>query len=111
MAVGGVAALIGEAFDLLGGNGAVLAQPGDDVRADGVADAVGDEGFLTRAVELDKTAADLRAAPGAQRLIQRVLLVAEAAADVRLDDADIAPRTAQMCIRDRCCSVQCVYIR
>ena len=95
MAVGGVAALIGEALDLLGGNGAVLAQPGDDVRADGMADTVGDEGFLTRAVELDKTAADLRAAPGAQRLIQRVLLVAEAAADVRLDDADIAPRTAQ----------------
>ena len=65
------------------------------MRADGMADAVGDEGFLTRAVELDKTASDLRAAPGAQRLIQRVLLVAEAAADVWLDDADIAPRTAQ----------------
>ena len=43
MAVGGVGALVGEALDLLGGDGAVLAQPGDDVRADGMADAVGDK--------------------------------------------------------------------
>ena len=94
VAVRGVGALVGEAFDLLGGDGAVFAQPRDDMRADGVADTVGDEGLLARAVELDTAAAHLRAAPGAQRLIQRVLLVAEAAADVRLDDADVAPRAA-----------------
>ncbi len=37
----------------------------------------------------------LRRTPGAQRLIERVLLIAEAAADVGLDDADIRPGTAQ----------------
>ena len=83
----GVGALIGEALDLLGGDGAILAEPRNDVNPDGVADAVGDEGLLARAVEADAAASDLRAAPCAQRLIQAVLLVAEAAADIRLDDA------------------------
>ena len=63
--------------------------------ADGVADAVGDEGLFAGAVELDGAAIDLLAAPGAQRLIKGILLVAEAAADVRLDDADVRPRAAQ----------------
>ena len=95
VAVRGVGALIGEALDLLGGDGAILAEPRNDVNPDGVADAVGDEGLLARAVEADAAASDLRAAPCAQRLIQAVLLVAEAAADVRLDDADIAPWAAK----------------
>ncbi len=81
-------ALVGEAFDLLGGDGVVFAQPRDDMRADGVADTVGDES-LARAVELDTAAAHLRAAPGARQLILARPLVAEAAADVRLDDAII----------------------
>ena len=63
--------------------------------ADGVADAVGDEGLFAGAVELDGAAVDLLTAPGTQRLIKGILLVAEAAADVRLDDADVRPRAAQ----------------
>ena len=95
VAVGGVAALVGEALHLPGGDGAVLAEPRDNVEADGVADAVGDERLLTGAVHADATAAHLRGAPRAQRLVQGVLLVAEAAADVGLDDLHVRPGTAQ----------------
>lgn len=42
-----------------------------------------------------RAAAHLRGAVGAQRLVQRILLVAEAAADIGLDDMDIRPRAAQ----------------
>ena len=95
MAVRGVGTLIRETLHLARGDRAVLAQPRDHVDADGVADAVGDEGLFAGAVELDGAAIDLLAAPGAQRLIKGILLVAEAAADVRLDDADVRPRAAQ----------------
>ena len=61
---------------------------------DRVADAVGYEGILARNVDLDETAAELPRDPCAQRLVQGVLFVAETAADVRLDDADVAPRLA-----------------
>ena len=91
MAVGGVSALVREAFDLARGERAVRPHPRDDVRADGVAHAVADERLLARAVELDEAAAHDGGEVGAQRLIQRVLLVAEAAADIRLDDAYLAP--------------------
>ena len=91
----GVSALIGEALDLARGKRAVLAEPCDQMEADGMADAVGDEGLLARAVEPDAAPADLRAAPCAQRFIQRVLLVSEAAADVGLDDLHIRPRAAE----------------
>ena len=65
------------------------------MRADGVAHAVADERLLARAVELDEAAAHDGGEVGAQRLIQRVLLVAEAAADIRLDDAYLAPGDAE----------------
>ena len=93
--MGGVSALVGEALYLPRGNGAVLVQPGDDVEADGVAHAVRDERLLPGAVDTDAAAAHLRGAPGAQGLIQGVLLVAEAAADVGLDDLNVRPGTAQ----------------
>ena len=65
------------------------------MEADGVADAVGHEGVLAGNVDLDQAAAQLHGQPGCQRLIEGVLLVAEAAADVGLDDADPAPVDAQ----------------
>ena len=65
------------------------------MEADGVAHAVRDEGLLARAVDTHAAPRDLRGAPRAQRLVERVLLVAEAAADVRLDDAHIRPRTSK----------------
>ena len=95
MAVRGVGTLIRETLHLARGDRTVFAQPRDHVDADGVADAVGDEGLFAGAVELDGAAVDLLAAPGTQRLVQAILLVAEAAADVRLDDADVRPRAAQ----------------
>lgn len=64
---------------------------------DGVTDAVGDEGLLPGAVDPDAAAVDLRGAPGAQRLVQGVLLIAEAAADIGLDDLNIRPRRPKAC--------------
>ena len=93
MAVRGVSALIGEALDLARGNRAVLMEPRDDMEADGVAHAVRDEGLLARAVDAHAAPCDLRGAPRAQWLVERVLLVAKAAADVGLDDAHVCPRT------------------
>ena len=98
--MGGVSALVGEALHLAGGDGAVLVEPCDDVEADSVAHAVGDERLLAGAVHADAAAAHLRAAPGAQRLIQGVLLVAEAAADVGLDDLNIRPGATQRLSHD-----------
>ena len=95
VAVGGVGSLIGEALHLPGGQLAVLPEPGNDVEADGVADTVGDKGLLPGAVHADAPAVHLGRAPGAQGLIQSVLLVAEAAADVGLHHPDVRPRAAQ----------------
>ena len=95
----GVGSLVGEALNLARGNRAVLVQPRDDVEPDGVAHAVGDEGLFARAVDADTLSVDLRGAPGAKRLVQRVLLVAEAAADIRLDDLNVRPGSAQ-CLTD-----------
>ena len=93
--VGRVCALIGEALDFSGGNRAVLVEPRDDVEPDGMAHTVGDKRFLARAVDADAPAVDLRGAPSAKRLIERVLLVAEAAADIGLDDLNVCPRSSQ----------------
>ena len=95
VAVRRVRALIGEALDFSGGNRAVLMQPRNDVEPDGMAHTVGDKRFLARAVDADAPAVYLRRAPGAKRLIERVLLVAEAAADIGLDDLNICPRSSQ----------------
>ena len=61
----------------------------------GVADAVAVEGLLPRTLYAHGPAAELSGQPGTKRLIQRVLLVAEAAAYVGLDDAHLPPGNAQ----------------
>ena len=61
----------------------------------GVADAVAGEGLLPAALDFHRPAAELGRQPGAERLIERVLLVAEAAAYVGLYDAHLAPGYAQ----------------
>ena len=96
----GVGALIGEALHLARSERPVAAQPRDDVEADGVAHAVGDKRLLARAVDAHAAPADLRGAPRAKRLIQRILLVAKATADIGLDDADVAPRAAERLSHD-----------
>ena len=90
-----VGSLVGEQLHLPGGKGAVRPEPGHDVEPDGVAHPVGDEGFLPGAIDADAAALDLGGAPGAQRLVQGVLLVAEAAADIGLYHPDVAPGAAQ----------------
>ena len=95
VAVGGVGPLVGEGLQLAGGVGAVGPHPGDDVAADGVAHPVGDKGVLPGDVNLDQVAPQLHAQPGAQGLVEHVLLVAEAAADVGLDDLNPAPGYSQ----------------
>ena len=95
VAVGGVGALIGEALHLAGDDGAVLAKPRHDVETNGMAHAVAHERLLAGAVHAYAAPADLRGAPRAQRLIQHVLLIAEAAADVGLDDLNVRPRAAE----------------
>ena len=95
MSVGGVCALIGEAFYLAGGEGAVLVQPCYDMEAYGMAYPVGYEGLLAGAVNADAAPAYLSAAPCAQGLVEGVLLVAEAAAYVGLYYPYIRPGAAQ----------------
>ena len=70
-------------------------EPRDDMEADRVAHTVTDECLFTRAVDAHAFSVHLRRAPRAQRLIERILLVAKASADVGLDDADIRPRTPE----------------
>ena len=60
-----------------------------------MAHTVTDECLFTRAVDAHAFPVHLRRAPRAQRLIERILLVAKASADVGLDDADIRPRTPE----------------
>ena len=95
MSVGGVCALIGEAFYLASGEGAVLVQPCYDMEAYGMAYPVGYEGLLAGAVNADAAPAYLSAAPCAQGLVEGVLLVAEAAAYVGLYYPYIRPGAAQ----------------
>ena len=91
VAVGGVGPLVGERLELPGSQRPVRPDVGDDVGADGVADPVGDKGLLPAALQLHKPSPHLGGAPGAQRLIQRVLLVAKSPADVGLDDPHPSP--------------------
>ena len=93
--MGGVAALIGEALHLTRRHSAIGSYPRDDMEADSMTHTVGNKGLLTGAVHADAATAHLRGAPSAQRLIEGILLVAEAAADVGLNNADVGPRTTQ----------------
>ena len=63
--------------------------------ADGVADPVVDKGLLPAAVDLHQPAPQSGGQPRAQGLVEGVLLVAEAAADVGLDNAHLPPGDAQ----------------
>lgn len=69
VAMGSVGALVGEAFDLAGGKGAVRPDPADDMGADGMAHPVANEGFLPAHVQLYQPAAHHRGKVGAQGLI------------------------------------------
>ena len=60
-----------------------------------MADPVVDKGFLPGAVDFHQLTTQLGGQPGAQGLIEGVLLVAEAAADVGLDNPDLPPGEAQ----------------
>ena len=95
MGVRSVSTVVGEQLCLPGHDPAVGPDIGDQMGADGVAHTVGDEGFLPGAFEFDRAAPHLGGAPGGQWLIQGILLVAEAAADVGLDDPDSAPGQTQ----------------
>ena len=95
VAVRGVGPLVGKHLDLARGDRAVLFQPGDDVEFHRVPHAVCDKGFLPGAVDADGKTPDRFGTPGTERFVQDVLLVAEAAADIGLDDMDITPRTVQ----------------
>ena len=95
VAVGGISALVGKGLKLPGHQCAVGPDIGDDVGTDGMADTVGDKRLLPAALQLHQMSAHLGGAPGAKRLIQGVLLVAEAAADVGLDEPDLAPGNSQ----------------
>ena len=74
-------------------------QPRDDVEPDGMAHTVGDKRFLARAVDADAPAVYLRGAPGAKRLVKRVLFVSEAASDIGLDDLNVRPWSSK-CLTD-----------
>ena len=91
MAVGGIGALIGEHFQLPRHIGAVGPHIGDDMEFDGVTDPVADECILPGDVDLHQPTAQFPADPAAEGLVEGVLLVAEAAADIGLDDADGTP--------------------
>ena len=95
VAVGCVCTTVGPLLSLTSDQSAVLTDPGDQVSTDGVTDTVGNEGLLTLALEVDQTAANLGGSPSGQRLVQSVLLVTEAAADVGLDNADLTPGATQ----------------
>ena len=95
MSVARVCALIGIALHLARDKATVGTGVGDYMVANRVANAVAHEGFFTADVELDEPAADLHAAIAAERFVQRVLLVAESAADVGLDQANAAPGKAK----------------
>ena len=93
--MGGVGPLTGPDFRPPRGQGSIGLDVGNQMDIEGMADPVADEGFLAGAVQHDAAASHLNAEPGAERLVQRVLLVAEAAADIGLDDTDLSPGTAK----------------
>ncbi|MPM74423.1 hypothetical protein SDC9_121411 [bioreactor metagenome] len=95
MSVACICALIGIAFHLPGDEPSVGTGIGGDMVADRVTHTVAHEGLLAADVEFDESATDLLAAETAERLIERILLVAESAADVWLDQAHAAPRQAK----------------
>ena len=91
VSVGRISALVGEDFSFSRGISPVRTNPGNNMGADRMAHAVADKCLLPRDIQLDQMAAGLYAQPRAQRLIQDILLVAEAAADIRFFNPDLPP--------------------
>ena len=109
MPMGRISSLVRETLDFAGGNRSVRCEPCHQMDAHRMANSVGYKCLLARTDNPDTSAADLCTAPCAERLIQGVLLVAEAAADVRLDNSDVAPRSAE-CLTDDAAN-DVVYLR
>ncbi len=95
VAVVDVAAGVRVAHDLAGVQAHVVAVGALDVEGLGLTAGGVPEQLLARELELDAAAAELLADPGVQGLVVHVLLRAETAADVGLDDADVAPGDAE----------------
>ena len=95
VAVARVAALVGEAVAVARDDAHVVVVGDLGREAHGMARARVLEDLLTRQLYLDHTAAQLRGEPGAEWLVEDLLLVAEAAANAGLDDADVAPADAE----------------
>ena len=95
VSVGGVGPLVGKELQLPRREGPVGADPRDDMGALGVADAVVDKGLLSGTVYRHRASAQLGGQPGAEGLVEGVLLVAKAAADIGLDHADHSPGDAK----------------
>ena len=93
--VGGVAPLVGYGHARAGHEIAVPVHRGAHVKGNGMAGAGVPEGLLPAGLQLDAAAARFHTQPGVQGLVEHFLFVAEAAADVRLDDPHPAPGDPQ----------------
>ena len=94
VAVGGVAPLVGDGGAGAGHQAHVAVHRRRRVKGDGVAGAGVLEGLLPGDVQPDTAAPHLGGKPGVEGLVEHLLLVAEAAADVGLDHPDGAPADA-----------------
>ena len=95
VAVGGVAPLVGDGGAGAGHHVPFLVHRRRHVEGDGVAGAGVLEGLLPAHVQPDAAATHLGGEPGVEGLVEHLLLVAEAAADVGLHHLDLAPADAQ----------------
>ena len=93
--MGGVAPLVGDGGAGAGHQAHVAVHRRRHVEGDGVAGAGVLEGLLPGHVQPDAPAPHLGGEPGVEGLVEHLLLVAEAAADVGLDHPDGAPADAQ----------------
>ena len=91
VAVGGVAPLVGDGRAGAGHQAHVAVHRRRHVEGDGVAGAGVLEGLLPGDVQPDAPAPHLGGEPGVEGLVEHLLLVAEAAADVGLDHPDRSP--------------------
>ena len=95
VAVGSICPLVGKGFQLPGRVGAVRPYPGNDMAADGMSHPVGYKGVLPGNIQLHQMSSHLHTEPCTERLIEDILLIAESAADIRLDNPDLPPADAQ----------------
>ena len=95
VAVGGVAALVGPRLEPARDEPPVGTHGGFEFEFDRVAGAGAGEGLLAGKLDLDRAPAHLHRQKGVERLVEDLLLIAEAAADIGLDHADLPPRDAE----------------